>query len=425
MALSKMSSQPVQCKICQEWFKSQKGLFLHVSKSHKSDGLIHACEYCNKSFESITKLNNHYPTCRVKKTREQSEVIDLKQQIEMMTQEMDLLKKENDMLKKSRQTINNTINNNTNNTLINIQTCQAITDVFLQDCLHQVTQSGIVLESATDMAKHMFNTDLQNRIVKTDNSRNVIKWQDGDKNLSVKDPQGRILAKKTLTATNGQLKQLFHSYNNTLKETIETDDSDDQMQEKTALFKGTLFMSEAFQQSGDVLDEFGKTIGKMGFHNPEFLPPCQTNKTFDRLRPFVDLISECIKKSPHMLLTNPEHLGCHISVCLSDYIKRPLVSSSEDDTSGITERHETIFQYNGMHISKRMFIKCFQQALKQCVDNISDLLLPFIPCHLIEPHLKETDNVSSVIQGNLRSLEMVLKDEAESQHYLTRMTQSL
>jgi len=120
--MSSVVSPPVQCKICNQYFKSQKGLFLHVTKTHK-DVVTHKCDHCDKVFESITKLNNHYSSCKNKTINEQSELETLRQENRMLKEQLKASSTTN--ITNNNSTCNSTNNQNVNLALINIQTDSA------------------------------------------------------------------------------------------------------------------------------------------------------------------------------------------------------------------------------------------------------------------------------------------------------------
>jgi len=406
------------CNICAREFDTVKGLLQHASKSHKEDKVSAVCEYCKRTYENLTKLHTHYRVCKEKRSAELQPGVEIekhKQEAQRWKEECEKWKQKYEMLKEVKDpqaVLKNcfNINNISNNLVINMPRSNAsrkpITNDFLKHCFDETMDVGIVT-NATEMAERLFNnTDLQHRVVKTDSSRLVIKWVDGDENnTSIRDPQGKILAKKTLTANRPKLCNLHETYLNK----YETHEDDPDI--KREYLRGCAFVQDALCEKSNIIDEFGTKIGKLGHVNPACLPPCQSTKSLNRLAPFVDIIVEIIMKSPYMMFHNPDKLGSFISVYLQPYRVESLLCDNDS-----TSAHDQImYHYNGINIPQAWFEVCFMKAIRTCFLRLGDMLYPTIPSCL-KPALFDMDDTDAIIKlmnTNNKTLQEAMVMESE------------
>ena len=152
------SSGKHTCPVCSRCFETAKGMLLHVSKSHSNVSINATCEYCQKSYKSLTKLYTHYNQCESKQKdllnraekllALQKENIKLREQCNEWKDKYLALKEE--ML----ATVPIPIQNYTYNNFIDITvpTTKPITDKFIRNCLQDIINSGCVITSALDLS---------------------------------------------------------------------------------------------------------------------------------------------------------------------------------------------------------------------------------------------------------------------------------
>jgi len=417
-----MSSEPFTCEYCQKVCVSHKGLKLHQSKSHKDVINTLQCEYCHDVMSSNTALRMHLTTCKVKTLAEEAEKKRMCAENQALKQELKIKQQEIEKLHETIQKLNTVNINNFSGSFsstVNFQTetMKEISVDYLQECFEKIKKTGVI-SNATEMAVRMFSTDLQYRIVKTDNARQVIQWNDGDEKRKIKDPQGRFLAIKTLNATQQQLCNLNEEYNAQIDEYFQQKDSAGIQ----VLADAIKFTYKASHADEDVVEEFGKKIGKMGSVNPSLLPPQKTNCLLERSKPFVDEIVSCLLSNPQMLFVPPEHLGTYLSIRLEKY-RRACTSFQIDEKDD--DKLRVILRFQGMDITKGWFFKCFREALKEICNRLEQVVKPFIRSTNIA-HYYESDDIEPAMRDHLASLKLIIESEDTiSNDYFTTLMKSM
>jgi len=434
-----MSKVEFVCSFCNKVCASSRGLKLHYSKSHSDRVNTLQCTYCQDIFCTSTSLRMHLLNCTAKaasekeeRLKQQHEIEHWKQAYEECQQELQQVQRDKQVYEtivKSMNTVNinsiNTINNNSIHLQSDCSTKEISVD-YLQECFEKVKRLGVIC-NASEMAAKMFSTDLQYRITKTDSSRNVIQWNDGDEKRKVKDPQGKILAKKTITATSGQMRDLNGEYNALIDEYHECNDV-----ERVKIYADAIkFTYMASTNNEEVISEFGKKIGKMGFVNPSLLPPQQTNSLMDKCQPMVKEMVACMMKSPQMLLAPPEHLGSHLSVHLTKY--RKVYSFERDGENGDDNKFQVIYRCNGVDITRSWFYKCFREALRQCWDQFEELMRPLIDLTNLAHYYRmssadiDADELTGKMREHLTSLKHIhnTEDHDNNNDYFAMLLKSI
>jgi len=160
------------CEFCQTSYETAMGLQLHKSKSHKDSYNSKQCPHCKIIVSKNYQLPKHILSCPSKKQADQLEK-------QIMLNIISTLKRQ-----------------------VNTPSARLM-PVLEEDVqnrfLKAITENKVIV-TMTDLATWMFSPYLQERVIKTDASRHVIKWIDADIDevKQIRDPKGSLIASKII-----------------------------------------------------------------------------------------------------------------------------------------------------------------------------------------------------------------------------------
>ena len=203
------------------------------------------CEFCNKSFSTKSNCTKHKITCKIKKNKELTDSIVLKDIIKQKDEEISKnyteIKQKEEQIKFLKSMIESLSNkptnvsynncNNVNNNLSIKQIVSKLDPINFKDVKHHMGNftSSYQDQGTEGFAKFLCDHPFKDKFITTDYSRNTIAYKTKEQDF-VRDPESTYLISRTLKENKEDIidssKDRLNFINNKIKKSTDEDDTE-------------------------------------------------------------------------------------------------------------------------------------------------------------------------------------------------------
>jgi len=345
------------CTLCDKVLDTERGYKIHMNKIHNQVQDKITCDFCGHEFSRPYRKREHQVNC---KSRPNQEIVTINKTIN----NVDNSTINNNIVNNTTNNIDKrTTNNNLNLVFVNsrqediqkvLEKLTPINDELLYQYVKDIINRDLPIRNSEEFATRLSRRGLHKCIFSSDSQKRILQWKNGkDKNKLVKDPNGSILAAKTIECTKEQFAELAKNLQDKTVELEEKYESDsgtiDDANNLMYTRERECYASIVSNNSPITIAELGNALSKKAPYYTQVIERLENKEHEDEfVRNFTTSMYNFVYKYFGYLITlSPAFFGSIFRNSLSEHIEEM------DDTLFINDDTEDKF----FELSKQVLLR--------------------------------------------------------------------